>query len=87
MSFVCKIIYIYLAKWLKESLSSFKNNIYCLKIFEKKSVPKMKMDILKMSKIEKLNKVLKKTRRSHDVTRMLSFSKNGEKKCDDNFFL
>ena len=71
---------------LKDSLSCFKNNIYCLKIFEKKSVPKMKMDILKMSKIEKLNKVLKKTCRSQDVTRMLSFSKNGEKKCDDNFF-
>jgi hypothetical protein len=46
----------------------------------------MKMDIFKMSKIEKLKKVLKKTCRSHFVTIMLSFSKNDEKKCDDNFF-
>ena len=72
---------------LKGSLSSFKNNIYCLKNFEKKSVPKMKMDILKMSKIENPKKVLKKTRRSQVVTIMLTFSKKCEKKCDDNFFL
>ena len=70
---------------IKGSLSSKFNNIYYLKIFEKKSAPKMKMDIFKMSKIEKSKYFLEKTRRSHFVTRMLSFTKNGEKKRDDNF--
>ncbi len=71
---------------LKGSLSTFKINIYCLKKFEKKSAPKMKMDILKMSKIENPKKVLKKTCRNHFVTRMLSFSKFNEKIYDDIFF-
>jgi len=40
-----------------------------------------------MSKNEKSKDFLKKTRRSHFVTRMLSFSKRCEKKCDDNFYI
>jgi hypothetical protein len=46
----------------------------------------MKMDILKMSKIENPKKVLKKLRRSRFVMIMLSFIKKSEKKHDDNFF-
>jgi hypothetical protein len=44
----------------KESLSSKIDNIYCLKNSKKKSRPKMKMDIFKMSKIEKPKILLKK---------------------------
>jgi hypothetical protein len=39
-----------------------------------------------MSKIEKSNKVLKKTNNLEVVTRMVSFTKNVENICYDNFY-
>ena len=38
-----------------------------------------------MSKIEKSNKVLKKTKKNDDVMRMLTIVKNVKKICYDNF--
>jgi len=41
---------------LSFSLSSFKNNIYYLEIFKKKSGPKLKMDIFKNVQNQKVKK-------------------------------